>query len=132
MSLSDPIADFLTRLRNALTARHTVVNARASKVCEGICKVLKEEGYIEDYKAIDDGKQGILRVYLKYGPVGEDVITEIKRWSTPGRRVYSGVNDLPRPLEGLGIAVVSTSNGVLSDRQCRDRKVGGEILCTVC
>ncbi|MGC9453556.1 MAG: 30S ribosomal protein S8 [Phycisphaerae bacterium] len=132
MSLSDPIADFLTRLRNALTARHTVVNARASKACEGICRVLKEEGYIEDYKTIDDGKQGLLRVHLKYGPVGEDVITEIKRWSKPGRRIYSGVADLPRPLEGLGIAVVSTSHGVLSDRQCREKKVGGEVLCTVC
>ncbi len=132
MSLSDPIADFLTRLRNALTARHEVVNSPASKVCEGICRVLREEGYIEDYKTIEDGKQGLLRVYLKYGPVGEDVITELHRWSKPGRRVYRGVEGLPRPLEGMGIAVVSTSQGVLSDRQCRDRKVGGEVLCTVC
>jgi small subunit ribosomal protein S8 len=132
MSLSDPIADFLTRLRNGLTARHAVVNVPASKVCEGICRVLKEEGYIEDYKPIEDGKQGLLRVYLKYGPVGEDLITELRRESRPGRRVYRGVEDLPRPLEGLGVAIVSTSHGVLSDRQCRERKVGGEVLCTVC
>jgi small subunit ribosomal protein S8 len=132
MSLSDPIANFLTRLRNGLMARHTVVNVPASKVCEGICRVLKEEGYVEDYKAIEDGKQGLLRVYLKYGPVGEDLITELRRESRPGRRVYRGVEDLPRPLEGLGIAIISTSHGVLSDRQCRERNVGGEVLCTVC
>jgi small subunit ribosomal protein S8 len=132
MSLSDPIANFLTRLRNGLMARHTVVNVPASKVCEGICRVLKEEGYVEDYKAIEDGKQGLLRVYLKYGQRGEDVITELKRVSRPGRRVYRKMADLPRPLDGLGIAVVSTSQGVLSDRQCREANTGGEVLCTVC
>jgi small subunit ribosomal protein S8 len=132
MSLSDPIADMLTRIRNALRARHEMVNVRASKVCEGICRVLKEEGYIEDYKRIEDAKQGLLRVYLKYGPLGQDVITEIKRVSTPGRRVYRGVEDLPRPLGGMGISVVSTSSGIFSDRQCRANMVGGEVLCTVC
>lgn len=131
MSLSDPIADALTRIRNALRARHETVNVRASKVCEGICLVLKEEGYIEDYKRIEDNKQGLLRVYLKYGPLGEDVVTELKRISKPGRRVYSGQSDLPRPLDGLGVAIVSTSQGVLSDKQCREQNVGGEILCTV-
>ena len=131
MSLSDPIADMLTRIRNALRSRHEVVNVRASKVCEGICQVLKDEGYIEDYKRIDDNKQGLLRVYLKYGPLGEDVVVELNRISTPGLRVYRGVDDLPRPLNGMGISVISTSCGVLSDRQCRQKKVGGEVLCEV-
>ena len=132
MSLSDPIADMLTRVRNALRARHEAVNVRASKVCEGVCRVLKEEGYIEDYKRIEDNKQGLLRVYLKYGRMGEDVVTQLKRESRPGRRLYSNVDDLPRPLAGLGIVIVSTSKGVLSDRQCRKENVGGEVLCTVC
>lgn len=132
MSLSDPIADMLTRVRNALGARHKAVNVRASKICQGICEVLKREGYIDDYKRIEDDKQGILRVYLKYGPAGEDIVTEIKRVSKPGRRVYSSVADLPQPLDGLGVAIVSTSKGVLSDRQCRRQKVSGEVLCTVC
>lgn len=132
MSLSDPIADMLTRIRNALVVRHKATTVRASNICEGICQVLKEEGYIEDYKRIEDDKQGQLRVYLKYGPMNEDVITEIHRASRPGRRLYSGVEDLPRPLNGMGIAVVSTSRGVLSDRRCRIERVGGEVLCTVC
>jgi len=132
MSLSDPIADMLTRIRNALSARHDVVNVRASKVCQGICQVLKEEGYIQDFKRIEDSKQGLLRVYLKYGPRGEDVVTELKRQSRPGRRMYSSVSGVPRPMGGLGISVISTSQGVLSDRKCRELNVGGEVLCTVC
>jgi len=132
MSLSDPIADMLTRIRNGLRARKEAVNIRASNVCEGICRVLLEEGYIQDYRRIEDGKQGLLRVYLKYGPLGEDVIAELKRVSRPGLRVYRGVEKLPRPLNGLGIAVVSTSRGVMSDRRCREQSVGGEVLCTVC
>lgn len=131
MSLSDPIADMLTRIRNGLVARHETVNVRASKICEGICRVLKEEGYIRDYARVEDGLQGLLRVYLKYGPEGEDVIVQLRRYSRPGRRVYMGVEKLPRPLNGLGIAVVSTSRGVLSDRQCREQNVGGEVLCIV-
>ena len=132
MSLSDTIADMLTRIRNALRVRRDVVNIRASRFCEGIAAVLKEEGYIEDYSRIDDGKQGLLRLYLRYGPTGEQVITELKRVSRPGRRVYSGAEDLPRPLDGLGVAIISTSRGVLSDRRCRQENVGGEVLCTVC
>jgi small subunit ribosomal protein S8 len=131
MSLSDPIADMLTRIRNGLRARHETVNVRASKVCEGVCQVLKDEGYVDDYKRIDDDKQGLLRIYLKYGRHGEDVITEVTRVSRPGRRVYRGSKDLPQVLNGLGISVVSTSRGVMSDRQCRQQKVGGEVLCTV-
>ena len=131
MSLSDPIADMLTRIRNALRSRHPVVNVRASKVCEGLCRVLQREGYIQDYKRVEDNLQGILRVYLKYGPMDEDVVTELKRISRPGCRIYRGVEDLPRPINGLGISVVSTSHGVLSDRECRQKNVGGEVLCTV-
>ena len=132
MSLSDPIADMLTRIRNALRARHKTVNVRASGVCEGVCRVLKDEGYILDYDRIEDNKQGLLRVHLKYGPLGEDVVTEIKRLSRPGCRVYMSVEELPRPLNGMGIVVVSTSKGVLSDRQCRSENVSGEVLCRVC
>ena len=131
MSLSDPIADMLTRVRNGVRSRHKVVNVKASRMCEGICRVLKDEGYIEDYQRVDDAKQGLLRVYLKYGPYGEDVITEVRRVSKPGRRYYAGTEDLPRPLGGMGISIVSTSKGVLSDRRCRQEKIGGEVLCTV-
>jgi len=131
MSLSDPIADMLTRVRNATRIRRTHVNVRASKVCQGVCQVLKSEGYIEDYKRIEDGKQGLLRVYLRYGPNGELVIQDIQRVSKPGRRVYSGVGKLPRPMNGLGVAIVSTSKGVLSDREARRERIGGEVLCTV-
>ena len=131
MSLSDPIADMLTRLRNALRSRHEVVNVRASKVCEGIARVLKTEGYISDYKRIEDGKQGLLRIYLKYGPQGQEVISEIKRVSKPGLRIYRSAQELPRPMDGLGISVISTSAGVFSDRQCREKNVGGEVLAVV-
>jgi small subunit ribosomal protein S8 len=131
MSLSDPIADMLTRIRNALRIRQATVNIRASKICEGIAAVLKQEGYIEAFDRIDDGRQGILRVSLKYDAQGESVIREIKRASKPGRRIYSPVDKLPYVLGGLGIAVVSTSKGVMSDRNCRREKVSGEILCTV-
>ena len=132
MSLSDPIADMLTRIRNAVRVQRQNVNVRASRICEGIANVLKAEGYIEDYALVEDGKQGLLRIYLRYGPAGEQVITEITRVSKPGRRVYSGAEDLPRPLDGMGVAIVSTSRGVLSDRRCRQENVGGEVLCTVC
>lgn len=131
MSLSDPIADMLTRIRNGVRVRKEVVNVRASRICEGVAKVLKEEGYIEDYARVEDGKQGLLRVYLRYGPNGEDIITVLKRVSKPGCRIYRGVDEIPRPLNGLGISIVSTSKGVMSDRQCREAKAGGEVLCIV-
>ena len=132
MSLSDPIADMLTRIRNALRENHEAVNVRASNICEGICKVLKEEGYIVDYSRIEDAtNQGFIRVKLKYGKRGEKVVTEIKRTSRPGLRIYRSVSDLPRVMSGMGIVVVSTSKGVLSDRQCRQENVGGEVLCIV-
>jgi small subunit ribosomal protein S8 len=131
MSLSDPIADMLTRIRNAARVSKGQVNIRASKVCEGIAAVLKEEGYIEDFDRIDDGKQGILRVTLKYDQNGRSVISEITRTSKPGRRIYSSVDKLPRVLAGYGIAIVSTSKGVMSDKNCRKSNTAGEILCTV-
>ncbi len=131
MSLSDPIADMLTRIRNAMRTGKAQVNIKASKICEGIATVLKKEGYIGDYDRIDDGKQGILRVVLKYDDEGQAAITEIMRTSKPGRRIYASVDNLPTVLNGMGIAIVSTSKGVISDRSCRENKVGGEILCTV-
>jgi len=131
MSLSDPIADMLTRIRNGLRARKDAVSVRASGICEGMLRVMKEEGYIKDYTRVDDDKQGMLRVYLKYGPAGEDVVNAIDRVSKPGCRVYGGVSELPRPLNGLGISIISTPQGILSDRQCRERNVGGEVLCTM-
>jgi small subunit ribosomal protein S8 len=131
MSLSDPIADMLTRIRNALRINSEQVNIKASKICEGIAAVLKQEGYVEDFDRIDDGKQGILRIDLKYDQDGRPIISEITRVSKPGRRVYSSVEKLPQVLGGMGVAIVSTSNGVMSDRNCRKDNVGGEILCTV-
>jgi len=131
MSLSDPIADMLTRIRNAARVNKKQVNIKASNICEGIAAVLKKEGYIEDFDRIDDGKQGILRITLKYDQEGVPIISEIKRISKPGRRIYSSVADLPHVLGGMGIAVVSTSKGVMSDKNCRESNVGGEILCTV-
>jgi small subunit ribosomal protein S8 len=132
MSLSDPIADMLTRIRNAVRISGKQVNVKASRICEGIAAVLKSEGYIEGFDRIDDGKQGLLRVALKYDPDGRPIIAELKRVSRPGRRLYSSVEDLPHILGGMGIAVISTSKGIMSDKNCRQEKVGGEILCTVC
>jgi len=131
MAMSDPIADMLTRIRNAVRNQADSVDCLNSKVCAGIAKALQHEGYITGYNIIDDGRQGILRVELKYGPAGEKIIGAIRRESKPGRRVYTKVKDLPRPLGGLGIAILTTPRGVLSDRQCRMEKVGGEHLCTV-
>lgn len=131
MSLSDPIADMLTRIRNAVRINRKQVNIRASKICEGIAAVLKKEGYIKDFDRIDDGKQGVLRVALKYNQEGQAVIDEITRTSKPGRRIYCSVEKLPHVLAGYGIAIVSTSKGVMSDKSCRQANIGGEILCTV-
>jgi small subunit ribosomal protein S8 len=128
---SDPIADMLTRIRNAVRVRRKQVNIPSSRVKVGIAQVLRDEGFIEGFSVIEDNRQGILRIDLKYGPRGEDVIRDIQRLSKPGCRVYSGVGDLPRVMDGLGIAIVSTNKGVLSDRRCREQSVGGELLCTV-
>jgi len=128
---SDPIADMLTRIRNAVRNKSTVVTMPNSKLKVGIAEALKEEGYIVDHDVIEDDRQGILRITLKYGPHGEQVISRIDRASKPGGRLYAHTKDLPRVLDGLGVAIVSTSRGVLSDRQCREQNVGGEVLCTV-
>lgn len=129
--MTDPIADMLTRIRNALRTEKRTVEVPASKVNLGIARVLKDEGYVEDFRFLEVGPQGLVRVYLKYGPEGEMVITSLRRLSKPSRRVYRGVGELPRVRNGLGIAIVSTSKGVLSDRECRRERVGGEVLCTV-
>jgi small subunit ribosomal protein S8 len=128
---SDPVADMLTRIRNAVRVHHKQVKIPASKLKIGIARVLQEEGYIRGYDVVSDNKQGILRVDLKYGPRGEDVLHHLRRVSKGGRRVYRKVDDLPRVLDGLGIAIVSTNKGVLSDRKSRELNVGGELLCTV-
>ncbi len=131
MATSDPIADMLTRIRNATRARFPEVRVKRSGVCAGIAAVLRDEGYIRGYDSIDDTNQGELRIQLKYGDRGEFVVQDLQRVSRPGRRVYRGAGELPRVMDGLGIAVVSTSQGVLSDRECRKRRIGGEVLCKV-
>jgi len=131
MSLSDPIADMLTRIRNAVRVDKESVNVKASKICEGIAAVLKQEGFIRDYDRINDGKQGIIRIFLKYDIEGRPIINELIRVSKPGRRVYASVEDIPRVLNGMGVTIVSTSKGIMSDRTCREERVSGEILCTV-
>jgi small subunit ribosomal protein S8 len=131
MNNQDPIADMLTRIRNANRVGRRFVQIPKSKICTGIAQVLKDEGYIEDYDVIDDTKQGQLRVKLKYSLTGEKIIHVIDRTSKPGCRVYRAVDALPNVLNGMGIAVVSTSKGVMSDRKAREQNVGGELLCTV-
>jgi small subunit ribosomal protein S8 len=131
MNNQDPIADMLTRIRNANRVGRRLVLIPKSKICSGIAQVLKDEGYIEEYVVVDDGRQGQLRIKLKYSLSGEKVIHELDRESKPGRRVYRKVDDLPKVLNGMGIVVVSTSKGVMSDRKAREQNVGGELLCTV-
>jgi len=131
MSLSDPIADMLTRIRNATRVNKADVTIKASNICAGIAAVLKSEGYIENFDRIDDGKQGTLRITLKYDQNGLPIIKELTRTSKPGRRIYAPVDKLPRVLAGMGIAIISTSKGVMSDKSCREANIGGEILCTV-
>lgn len=131
MSLTDTIADMLTRVRNAARNKAATVDCRNSKICAGIAQVLKDEGYISGFNIIQDGRQGILRVELRYGPHGEALFSVLKRQSKPGRRVYVKADELPRPLAGMGVGIISTSRGVVSDRKARLEKIGGELLCTV-
>jgi small subunit ribosomal protein S8 len=129
--MTDPIADMLTRLRNGLMVGHKTVEMPSSHMKEEVARVLQEEGFIEDYRVVGEPPHKLLKVYLKYGPLGEKVIHEVERVSKPGRRVYRTVKDLGRVRNGLGIWVVSTNRGVFSDRQCRQLKVSGEVLCSV-
>ena len=133
MSMTDPIADMLTRIRNAVRVHHTTVDMPTSKMKVGVLEVLKREGYVSDFRVVASDRPGqdIVRVYLKYSRLGESVIKEIKRVSKPGLRVYRAATDLKPILRGIGIAVVSTSRGILSDRECRKEHVGGEVLCTI-
>jgi small subunit ribosomal protein S8 len=129
--MTDPIADMLTRLRNALAARQDTLEMPSSKMKEQVARVLRDEGFIEDYRAAGEPPHRLLKMYLKYGPLGEDVIRKLERVSKPGRRIYRGVDELGHVANGLGIWVVSTNRGVLSDRECRRLRVGGEVVCSV-
>ncbi|MEQ6376631.1 30S ribosomal protein S8 [Bacillaceae bacterium S4-13-58] len=131
MVMTDPIADMLTRIRNANMVRHEKLEIPASKVKKELADILKREGFIRDYEFVEDNKQGILRIFLKYGANNERVITGLKRISKPGLRVYAKAEELPRVLNGLGIAVVSTSKGVLTDKEARRESVGGEVLAYI-
>jgi len=131
-NMTDPIADYLTRLRNAIKAKHRVVEIPASNLKKEITKILFDKGYILNYKFVDEGPQGAIKIALKYDPVNKvNAIKILKRISTPGLRRYTGYKDMPRVLNGLGIAVVSTSKGVMTDKEARDLKIGGEVLCYV-
>ncbi len=129
--MTDPIADMLTRVRNANNVRHKTVVIPASNVKRSIAAIMKQEGFIKDYEFVKDDKQGILRVQLKYGPNQERIISGLKRISKPGLRVYVKKDELPKVLGGLGMAVISTSQGLMSDRQARETGTGGEVLCYI-
>jgi small subunit ribosomal protein S8 len=131
MVMADPVADFLTRIRNANSVHHEKVEIPASNMKKTLAEIFKAEGLIKDYEFIEDGKQGILRLYLKYGLHEEKVITGIKRISRPGLRVYVKKDEVPRVLGGLGIAVISTSQGIMTDKEARKRSLGGEVICYV-
>ena len=132
MHITDPIADMLTRIRNANNAKHDTVDVPASNMKKSIAQILLDEGYVKNYQLIDDGTQGIIRITLKYNqPNKEKVITGLRRVSKPGLRVYAGADELPRVLRGLGIAIVSTSKGVMTDKAARAAHVGGEVLAFV-
>jgi small subunit ribosomal protein S8 len=131
MVMSDPIADMLTRIRNANVVRHETVEIPASKIKRQIAEILKKEGFIRDAEYIEDNKQGIIRLFLKYGSNNERVITGLKRISKPGLRVYTKAQEVPRVLGGLGIAIISTSQGMMTDKEARQTKAGGEVVCYV-
>lgn len=131
MVMTDPIADYLTRIRNANMAKHDSVEIPASNIKKSISEILKREGFIRDYEVADDNKQGVIKVFLKYGPNGERVISGLKCISKPGLRNYVSAEDLPKVLNGLGIAIVSTSAGVITDKEARQKNVGGEVIAYV-
>lgn len=131
MQITDPIADLLTRIRNASSAKHDSVEIPASNMKKAICRILLDEGYIKDFSVAEDGKQGVITVTLKYLEGKKPVITGLRRVSKPGLRIYSNVEDMPKVIKGLGVAIVSTSKGVMTDRQARKENVGGEVLAFV-
>ena len=131
MHITDPIADMLTRIRNANNAKHDTVDVPASNMKKAIAQILLEEGYIKNFQLIDDGTQGVIRVTLKYNAGKEKVISGLRRVSKPGLRVYAGADELPSVLKGLGIAIVSTSKGVMTDKKARELHIGGEVLAFV-
>ncbi|MGE5578032.1 MAG: 30S ribosomal protein S8 [Syntrophothermus sp.] len=131
MVMTDPIADMLTRIRNANSINHPTVEIPGSKLKMELARIFKEEGFIRDVEFVDDGKQGIIRITLKYGPQKDKVITGIKRISKPGLRVYAQKDQIPKVLGGLGIAVLSTSQGIMTDKQARQKGIGGEVICYV-
>ena len=131
MTMTDPIADMLTRIRNANTVGHKTVEIPASRIKKSIAGILLEEGYINGFEVIEDDKQGVIKIEMKYGPAGEKVINGIKKISKPGLKVYAKACDVPRVLGGLGIAVISTSKGVISDKEARQLGIGGEVICYV-
>jgi small subunit ribosomal protein S8 len=131
MVMTDPIADFLTRIRNANMVMHEKVEIPASKTKKALAEILKREGFVKDYEYIEDGKQGVIRIYLKYGSNKEKVITGLKRISKPGLRVYCKKDEIPRVLGGLGIAIISTSQGIVTDKEARKNGLGGEVICYV-
>jgi small subunit ribosomal protein S8 len=131
MVMSDPVADMLTRIRNANIVRHETVEIPASKMKKAIAEILKAEGFIRDAEYIEDSKQGLIRIFLKYGPNNERVITGLKRISKPGLRVYAKSQEIPKVLGGLGIAILSTSKGIMTDKEARSAKSGGEVICYI-
>jgi len=131
MTMTDPIADMLTRVRNASSVHHDTVDVPASNIKRELARILLEEGYIKGYDVIEDGKQGLIRIQLKYGKAGEKVITGIKKISKPGMRVYADKTNVPKVLNGIGISVISTSKGIVTDKQARELGVGGEVICYV-
>ena len=131
MQITDTIADLLTRIRNANTAKHATVDVPASNVKKAISQILVDEGYVKDFKVIEDGKQGVIRITLKYGDNKAPVITGLRRVSKPALRIYSSCEDMPKVRKGLGIAIVSTSKGIVTDKKARELNVGGEVLAYV-
>ena len=131
MQITDPIADMLTRIRNANSAKHDTVSVPASNMKKAIAQILVDEGYIKDYKVVEDGKQGIIEITLKYGPNKSQVLLGLRRVSKPGLRIYSNCEDLPKVMKGLGIAILSTSKGVMTDKDARKANVGGEVLAYI-
>jgi small subunit ribosomal protein S8 len=131
MSMTDPIADLLTRIRNAHMAKHSTVDVPASQMKRSVVEILRDEGYVEGYELLEDDRQGVLRIRLKYLPDGAAAIRGLERVSRPGRRIYRGKDEIPKVLNGLGVVIVSTPAGVLTGSSCRRRGLGGEVLCNV-